>query len=176
MRGVTRRNSAVLEAYLRDAGNLPVLWLTRNLLDSRQGRAIRALKGGNPMAESMDVPIARTKIVAFFVAIVFAALSGWLNAHLQRFVNPIPFSLHHGIEYLFMAVIGGRRQPVGRATRGRRVHRAHIEQIRVDSDWRSTRTTAIQILPADRAVIRRRSVAMAENRAFAKQFVWPRHR
>ena len=34
-------------------------------------------------------------------------MSGWLYAHLQRFVNPTPFSLNMGIEYLFMAVVGG---------------------------------------------------------------------
>ena len=34
-------------------------------------------------------------------------LSGWLYAHLQRFVNPTPFGINQGIEYLFMAVVGG---------------------------------------------------------------------
>jgi len=80
---------------------------TQNLLDSRSGRAIRALKGGGLMAESMGVNTARTKIVIFLIAAVFACVSGWLYAHLQRFVNPTPFGLHIGIEYLFMAVVGG---------------------------------------------------------------------
>jgi len=80
---------------------------TQNLLDSREGRAIRALKGGGLMAESMGVNTARTKIVIFLIAALFACVSGWLYAHLQRFVNPTPFGLHIGIEYLFMAVVGG---------------------------------------------------------------------
>jgi branched-chain amino acid transport system permease protein len=80
---------------------------TQNLLDSREGRAIRALKGGGLMAESMGVDTARTKIVIFVIAALFASVSGWLYAHLQRFVNPTPFGLHIGIEYLFMAVVGG---------------------------------------------------------------------
>jgi len=86
---------------------LAAVWLTRNLLDSRAGRAIRALKGGVVMAEAMGVDTARAKIVIFLVAALFAAVSGWLYAHLQRFINPTPFGLHIGIEYLFMAVIGG---------------------------------------------------------------------
>ncbi len=86
---------------------LGAIWLTRNLLDSREGRAIRALKGGSVMAEAMGVDTARSKMVIFLIAAAFAALSGWLYAHLQRFVNPTPFGLHIGIEYLFMAVIGG---------------------------------------------------------------------
>jgi ABC-type branched-subunit amino acid transport system permease subunit len=83
------------------------LWLAHNLLSSREGRAIRALKGGKLMAAAMGVDIARSKIIIFVIAAVLAAISGWLYAHLQRFVNPTPFGLHYGIEYLFMAVVGG---------------------------------------------------------------------
>lgn len=86
---------------------LLAIWLTQNLLDSREGRAIRALKGGAVMAEAMGVDTARSKVVIFLVAALFASVSGWLYAHLQRFVNPTPFGLHLGIEYLFMAVVGG---------------------------------------------------------------------
>lgn len=81
--------------------------ITRNLLDSREGRAIRALKGGQVMAESMGVNTFRSKMVIFVISAVFAALSGWLYAHTQRFVNPTPFGLNMGIDYLFMALIGG---------------------------------------------------------------------
>jgi branched-chain amino acid transport system permease protein len=86
---------------------LAATWATQNLLDSREGRAIRALKGGAVMAEAMGVDTGRSKLVIFLIAAAFAAVSGWLYAHLQRFVNPTPFGLHLGIEYLFMAVIGG---------------------------------------------------------------------
>jgi branched-chain amino acid transport system permease protein len=43
----------------------------------------------------------------FVYAALLAAVSGWLYAHLQRFVNPTPFGINQGIEYLFMAVVGG---------------------------------------------------------------------
>ncbi|MDO8931008.1 MAG: branched-chain amino acid ABC transporter ATP-binding protein/permease [Rhodocyclaceae bacterium] len=86
---------------------LAAVWVTQNLLDSREGRAIRALKGGTVMAEAMGVDTARSKTMVFLIAALFACVSGWLYAHLQRFVNPTPFGLHIGIEYLFMAVIGG---------------------------------------------------------------------
>lgn len=83
------------------------LWLLHNLLDSREGRAIRALKGGRVMAESMGVDTAHYRIKLFVLAALLAAISGWLYAHLQRFVSPTPFNLNIGIEYLFMAVVGG---------------------------------------------------------------------
>jgi len=38
---------------------------------------------------------------------MLASISGWLFAHFQRTVNPSPFGLNMGIEYLFMAVVGG---------------------------------------------------------------------
>ncbi|WP_019654324.1 branched-chain amino acid ABC transporter ATP-binding protein/permease [Variovorax atrisoli] len=86
---------------------LLALWAMHNLLDSREGRAIRALKGGRLMAESMGVDTARHRIKLFVLAALLAAISGWLYAHMQRFVNPTPFNLNIGIEMLFMAVVGG---------------------------------------------------------------------
>ena len=78
-----------------------------NLLDSRVGRAIRSLKTGSTMAEAMGISTFRYKLIAFILAAVLAAISGWLFAHFQRTVNPTPFGLNKGIEYLFMAVLGG---------------------------------------------------------------------
>ena len=59
------------------------------------------------MAEAFGVDAARLKIVVFVYAALLASVSGWLYAHLQRFVNPTPFGINQGIEYLFMAVVGG---------------------------------------------------------------------
>ena len=78
-----------------------------NLLDSRTGRAIRALKSATQMAEAMGVNTLQHKVGIFLIAANYACVSGWLFAHFQRTVNPSPFSLKFGIEYLFMAVLGG---------------------------------------------------------------------
>jgi branched-chain amino acid transport system permease protein len=77
------------------------------LLDSRPGRAIRALRGGAGMAESFGVDTTRVKIVVFVYAALLASIAGWLYAHLQRSINPTPFGTNAGIEYLFMTVVGG---------------------------------------------------------------------
>ncbi|MBA2675363.1 branched-chain amino acid ABC transporter ATP-binding protein/permease [Ramlibacter sp.] len=84
-----------------------------HLLDSRPGRAIRALKSGTTMAEAMGISTFRYKLLVFVLAAVLAAVSGWLFAHFQRTVNPTPFALGKGIEYLFMAVLGGIGQVWG---------------------------------------------------------------
>ena len=83
------------------------MWATRNLLDSRPGRAIRALRSGGGMAESFGINMASYKVIIFVYAALLACLSGWLYAHMQRAVSPSPFGLNYGIEYLFMAVVGG---------------------------------------------------------------------
>ena len=93
--------------YLIWAFLLLAMLTTHNLLDSREGRAIRALKGGRVMAEAMGVDTSRSRMIIFVIAALLACASGWLYAHMQRFVNPTPFGVHIGIEYLFMAVVGG---------------------------------------------------------------------
>ena len=93
--------------YLIWAFLLVAMLTTHNLLDSREGRAIRALKGGRVMAEAMGVDTGRARMIIFVIAALLACASGWLYAHMQRFVNPTPFGVHIGIEYLFMAVVGG---------------------------------------------------------------------
>jgi len=55
----------------------------------------------------MGVDTLRHKIGIFLIASLFASISGWLFAHFQHTVNPSPFGLKMGIEYLFMAVLGG---------------------------------------------------------------------
>ncbi len=81
------------------------------LLDSRPGRVMRALNlhrgGGITMPEAMGASTFHYKVVMFVLAALLAALSGWLFAHMQRSVNPSPFGIKFGIEYLFMAVLGG---------------------------------------------------------------------
>ena len=81
--------------------------LTMNLLDSRTGRAIRALRRGHIAGEAFGVQTPRAKLLVFIYAAVLAGLSGWLYAHFQRAANPTPFGAQAGIEYLFIAVVGG---------------------------------------------------------------------
>jgi branched-chain amino acid transport system permease protein len=83
------------------------LWLLHNLLDSRSGRAIRALADRRGMAEAMGIDTARLSRAVFVIAALYAGLSGWLFVHFQRFINPSPFGLAPSIEYLFMIILGG---------------------------------------------------------------------
>ena len=42
------------------------------------------------------------------LAAFLAAISGWLYAHMSRFVSPASFDAAMGIEYLMMAMIGAK--------------------------------------------------------------------
>ena len=90
---------------------LAAAWAVTCLLDSRPGRIMRALNinrgGGSTMPEAMGANTFRFKLTMFVIAALLASVSGWLFAHMQRSVNPSPFGIKFGIEYLFMAVIGG---------------------------------------------------------------------
>ena len=78
-----------------------------NLLDSREGRAIRSLRGGGVLLASLGVNIFRIRLVTFVLAALLAGLAGWLYAHMNRFVSPAPFDVKPGIDYLLMAMAGG---------------------------------------------------------------------
>jgi branched-chain amino acid transport system permease protein len=101
--------------------NLAVIWLcvagtlllSRNLLDSRIGRALRTLNGARFMAESMGIDTVALARRVFVVAALYAALAGWLFAHFQRFISPTPFGLGISIEYLFMVILGGAESLAG---------------------------------------------------------------
>jgi branched-chain amino acid transport system ATP-binding protein/branched-chain amino acid transport system permease protein len=99
--------------YLIWAIFLGAFVLSYNLLQSRSGRAIRALRGGNQLVESLGISAFRTRLATFVISALFAALSGWLYAHLSRFVSPAPFDVHVGIDYLMMAMVGGTTELLG---------------------------------------------------------------
>ena len=101
-----------------------------HLLDSRVGRAIRALRTGSQMAESMGIDTLRFKIGIFVLSALLASVSGWLYAHFQRSVTPSPFGVQVGIEYLFMAVLGGAGHVWG-ATTGVTITKLLADQLQV---------------------------------------------
>ena len=102
-------------AFINPRDYFAIVWIavvlamiaTGHLLDSRIGRAIRALRRGSLAAESFGVETARLKLIVFVYAAVLAGLSGWLFAHFQRAVSPGGFGIVQGTEYLLMAVVGG---------------------------------------------------------------------
>lgn len=92
---------------------LVVVLLALNLIESRSGRALRALHGSEVAAEMMGINTAATKTGVFVLAALIASLAGSLFAHQQAFISPDSFSFFFSIELVTMVVLGGMASTYG---------------------------------------------------------------
>lgn len=81
--------------------------VVRNLIWSRQGRALVAIREDETAAETMGVDTTRSKIMAFVVGAFFAGVAGGLYAHKITFIDPSQFDFMKSIEALVIIVLGG---------------------------------------------------------------------
>jgi len=89
------------------AALLLVVLLALNLIDSRTGRALRALHGSEVAAAMMGIDTTAAKTAVFVLAALTAGLAGSLFAHQQAFVSPDSFNFFVSIELVTMVVLGG---------------------------------------------------------------------
>ena len=81
--------------------------MTRNLLRTRSGRALIAIRDSEVSARSLGTNVAFYKAYAFFLSAVFAGLAGGLLAHAFYYVTPETFGMGESIRLLLMIVVGG---------------------------------------------------------------------
>jgi ABC-type branched-subunit amino acid transport system permease subunit len=86
---------------------LLLLGLGGNLVDSRIGRALRAVRGSESAAAAAGIDTARLKLGVFALAGASTALAGSLYAHYLTFINPSPFGFAFSVELVVMVVLGG---------------------------------------------------------------------
>ncbi|MCD4742373.1 MAG: branched-chain amino acid ABC transporter permease [Desulfobacteraceae bacterium] len=79
----------------------------RNLLKTRYGRCLVAVRDNDRAADAMGMHPGLTKVYAFALAGFLAGVAGGLHAYLYRGVGFESFTLHHSISYLAMAIVGG---------------------------------------------------------------------
>jgi len=79
----------------------------RNLLRTRYGRCLVAVRDNDRAADAMGMHPGFTKVYAFGLAGFMAGVAGALHAYLYRGVGAESFTLHHSISYLAMAIVGG---------------------------------------------------------------------
>ncbi|MCP4996469.1 MAG: branched-chain amino acid ABC transporter permease [Gammaproteobacteria bacterium] len=92
---------------------LLVVWLALNIVDSRSGRALRALHGSEVAAEMMGINTTSTKTGVFVLAALIASVGGSLFSHQQAFISPDSFSFFFSIELVTMVVLGGMASTYG---------------------------------------------------------------
>lgn len=93
--------------YLIWAFALALFLLSYRVIDSRFGRALRALGAHEPAAEALGVPVVRCRVQVLVLSAVYAAIAGSLYAHFLNYVNGTFFDLPVMIQLMAMLVVGG---------------------------------------------------------------------
>jgi branched-chain amino acid transport system permease protein len=89
------------------------LLICANLLRSRTGRAWRAIRAHETVAEALGIGIAGYKLLAFVISSALASLAGALFAYYRGFVSVEAFSLFLSIQYVAMIIVGGMGSLLG---------------------------------------------------------------
>lgn len=84
-----------------------MFWLARNLIDSRMGRAMMAIRDHGMAADTMGINSARVKMMTFGISAMFTGVAGSLHAIIFEFIAPDSFRLELSISLLVGAVVGG---------------------------------------------------------------------
>lgn len=84
-----------------------VYWLARNLIGSRTGRALTAVKDNALAARTMGINVALYKTLAFSVSACFTGIAGALSAIVVQYVSPDSFSFYLSVAILVGLVVGG---------------------------------------------------------------------
>jgi branched-chain amino acid transport system permease protein len=90
-----------------------LLWFHANLLRSRNGLAMRAMRDAPAAAAVLGVNIRFLKVRMFVLSAVLGSLAGSLFAHYVSFVSVDSFGVDRAINFLLLAVLGGAKTIVG---------------------------------------------------------------
>lgn len=86
---------------------LGVLVLLRNLVDSRIGRALRAVHDGETAANAVGVDTSRVKLQAFVASAMLAAAAGCFLTHFNEGIGPSEASALKSVRYVTLVAAGG---------------------------------------------------------------------
>lgn len=92
-----------------------LIWLHYNLLNSRTGIALRAMRDAPAAASVLGVSISLLKVKVFILSAILGAFAGSLFAHYVTFISVDSFGVDRAINFLLIAVLGGVRTIAGTA-------------------------------------------------------------
>jgi branched-chain amino acid transport system permease protein len=121
-----------------------MFWIARNLLDSRTGRALRAIRDHTMAASTMGINVAHYKTVVFGVSALYTGVAGALHAIIFEFVAPDSFRFELSIAILVGAVVGGIASLPGAVIGG-----VFVQVIEKYADALTKKLTAAVNLPLD---------------------------
>ena len=86
---------------------LVTLFIVLNLINSRTGRAVMAVRDNKIAAESIGLSVTRCKLLTFVISAVFAGMAGTLYAMNFSTVTAAKFDFNTSILILVFVVLGG---------------------------------------------------------------------
>jgi branched-chain amino acid transport system permease protein len=93
--------------FLVWAAAIAVILVALNIVNSRTGRALRAIHTSEIAAATSGVDTERAKVQVLVISAMLASLAGSLYAHFQSAVSPNPFGFTMSVELVTMAAVGG---------------------------------------------------------------------
>ena len=84
-----------------------IFFFCRNLINSRTGRAMRAIKDAETAAKVMGIDTADYKAKIFALSAILAAIGGSLYAHYIAYVSPDTFTAEASILIIIILAVGG---------------------------------------------------------------------
>ncbi|EGQ26892.1 branched-chain amino acid ABC transporter permease [Sporosarcina newyorkensis] len=87
--------------------------ITKLLINSGFGRACTAIRDDELAAQSMGIPVFRTKVVMFTISAAYCGAAGTLYAHFIHVVSPETFNFTMSVTILTMVMIGGQGSIIG---------------------------------------------------------------
>ena len=86
---------------------LITLAVVQNLMRSKHGRAITAIRDNEIAARASGINVTKYKLLAFTLSAAFAGIAGVLYSYSNYTVQSSKFSYNYSIEILVMVVLGG---------------------------------------------------------------------
>lgn len=105
----------------RNQGYFYLIWLiagllllaAKNIVRTRPGRALQAIRDRDLAAEVLGISVFKYKVAAFALSSAYAAMAGALYASYARYVSPLDWSLFLSIQYIAMIIVGGAGTMLG---------------------------------------------------------------
>lgn len=105
----------------RNEGYFYLIWIVagllllagKNIVRTRPGRALQAIRDRDLAAEVLGISVFKYKVAAFALSSAYAAMAGALYASYARYVSPLDWSLFLSIQYIAMIIVGGAGTMLG---------------------------------------------------------------
>jgi len=121
VRGLTVPKPAIAGVRVTDYGRFLIvlgtcafaIWTARNLLASRVGRELNAVRLSAHAAQALGVSVGRVKLAAFALSAAYAGAAGALQAIVVGFIDPVEFGVSASLRQITYIVVGGMGSVTG---------------------------------------------------------------